>query len=142
MLKFEKSLALAAAGFLLQGDHGRSEALQTGAQQAKAAAAHSIAYFVDEADKAGLISKNTFGGKGMSSDPLFNMAAQLLAADLNVNTGDTPSSTAQNAINQAQALLVKYGWNGNSYSPKLTGADAALANSLNTILDKFNNNQI
>jgi len=62
MLKFEKSLALAAAGFLLQGDHGRSEALQTGAQQAKAAAAHSIAYFVDEADKAGLISKNTFGG--------------------------------------------------------------------------------
>jgi len=62
MLKFEKSLALAAAGFLLQGGHGRSEALQTGAQQAKAAAAHSIAYFVDEADKAGLITQNTFGG--------------------------------------------------------------------------------
>src|SRR5215471_19884105 len=62
MLKFEKSLARAAAGFLLQGGHGRSEALQTGAQQAKAAAAHSIAYFVDEADKAGLITQNTFGG--------------------------------------------------------------------------------
>src|SRR5215471_11453532 len=62
MLKFEKSLALAAAGFLLEGGHGRSEALQTEAQQAKAAAAHSIAYFVDEADKAGLITQNTFGG--------------------------------------------------------------------------------
>jgi hypothetical protein len=96
----------------------------------------------DECAAVQTLSKNTFTGKGMSSDPLFNMAAQLLAADLNVNTGDTPSSTAQNAINQAQALLVKYGWNGNSYSPKLTAADAALANSLNTILDKFNNNQI
>jgi hypothetical protein len=95
-----------------------------------------------ECDAIQTLSKKTFGGVQKSSDPLFNMAAQLLAADLNVNTGDTPSSSVQSTIDAAQALLVKYGWNGNTYSPALTPADAALANQYNTILDKFNNNQI
>jgi hypothetical protein len=102
----------------------------------------TVSGYATECNAVQTLSKNTFSGVNKSSDPLFNMAAQLLAADLNVNTGDTPSSTAAAAISQAQALLVKYHWNGNGYSPALTSADAAQANSLNTILDKFNNNQI
>jgi hypothetical protein len=88
------------------------------------------------------LSKNTFSGVNKASDPLFNMAAQLLAADLNVKTGDIPSSTVAATITAAQALLVKYGWNGQTYNGPLSSADAALANSYNTILDQFNNNQI
>ena len=96
----------------------------------------------DECNAVQTLSKNTFSGVNKSSDPLFNMAAQLLAADLNVNTGDTPSSTVASTITAAQALLVKYHWNGQTHDTPLSAADAALANQYNTILDKFNNNQI
>ena len=95
-----------------------------------------------ECDAVQTLSKNTFSGVKKASDPLFNMAAQLLAADLNVKTGDIPSSTVANTITAAQALLVKYGWNGKGYTGTLSSADAALANSYNTLLDEFNNNQI
>jgi hypothetical protein len=91
-------------------------------------------------DAVNLLNKSTLSGKKMASDPLFNMAAQLLAADLNVAAGAGVCSSAVTAINQAQALLVKYGFNGNSYSPKLTSADTTLANNLATTLDKYNNN--
>ncbi len=87
-----------------------------------------------------ILSKQTLTGKKMSSDPLFNMAAQLLAADLNVGSGAGQCAASATAINQAHALLTKYNFDGNGYSPKLTTADANLANSLATTLDKYNNN--
>ena len=96
----------------------------------------------NECDAVQTLSKHTFSGVNKASDPLFNMAAQLLGADLNVNSGDIPGATAASAISQAQALLVKYQWNGKGYTGTLSASDAALANSLNTLLDKFNNNQI
>ena len=40
-------------------------------------------------DAVAILGKSTLSGKKMSSDPLFNMAAQLLAADLNVVTTDS-----------------------------------------------------
>ena len=72
------------------------------------------------------------------------LAAQLLAADLNVQAGAGTCAAAITAINQAQQLLVKYSWNGTAppYSPKLTTADANLANQLATTLDKYNNNKL
>jgi hypothetical protein len=91
-------------------------------------------------DAVAILSKSTLSGKNMASDPLFNMASQLLAADLNVATGAGVCSSAVNAINSAQALLVKYHFDGNTYSPKLTSADATLANSLATTLNNYNNN--
>jgi hypothetical protein len=96
----------------------------------------------DECNAVQTLSKNTFSGKNQASDPLFNVAAQLLAADLNVNAQAGVCAAVISAIQNAQALLVKYGWNGNTYSPKLTSADAALANSLAATLDKYNNNQL
>ena len=80
----------------------------------------------------------TIDGKKMASDPLFNMAAQLLAAKLNGVAGAS-HACIDNTITQAEALLGKYGWNGLTYAPKLTAADAATANSLNTTLNKYNN---
>jgi hypothetical protein len=89
-----------------------------------------------------ILSKKSLDGTKKASDPLFNMAAQLLAADLNVAAGAKTCLAATNAINAAQALLVKYGWNGQTYSPKLTAADKNLANSLASTLDKYNNNKL
>jgi hypothetical protein len=89
-----------------------------------------------------ILSKQTLTGKKMASDPLFNMAAQLLAADLNVGAGAGQCAASASAINQAHALLTKYNFDGNGYSPKLTTADANLANSLATTLDKYNNNKL
>jgi hypothetical protein len=88
------------------------------------------------------LSKNTFTGINKSSDPLFNMAAQLLAADLNVNAQAGVCALAVDAMNKAQALLVKYGWNGNTYNGPLSAQDAADANFYASQLDKYNNNQL
>jgi hypothetical protein len=97
----------------------------------------------DCAKAVNILNKTTIdGAKKKASDPLFNMAAQLLAAKLNIVAGAATCSAADTAIASAQALLVKYSWNGLIYSPKLTTADAALANSLNTTLDRYNNNDL
>jgi hypothetical protein len=89
-----------------------------------------------------ILSKQTLGGKKMASDPLFNMAAQLLAADLNLGAGAGQCAASATAVNQGHALLTKYKFDGNGYTPKLTSADSSLANSLGTTLDKYNNNKL
>jgi hypothetical protein len=87
-----------------------------------------------------ILNKTTIDGRTKkASDPLFNMAAQLLAARLNVTGGAGTCPASINAVNAAQALLVKYNWNGLTYSPTLTAADATLANQLNNSLDQYNN---
>jgi hypothetical protein len=93
-------------------------------------------------DAVNILNKSTLSGKKMSSDPLFNMAAQLLAANLNVAAGAGSCASAASAINAAQALLLKYKFDGNGYTGKLSTADATLANSLATTLDQYNNNQL
>jgi hypothetical protein len=90
-----------------------------------------------------ILNKTTIDGKKkMSSDPLFNMAAQLLAADLNVVSGAGTCAASTSAITQAHALLDKYKFDGKTYTPKLTSADATLANFLASQLDKYNNNKL
>ena len=89
-----------------------------------------------------ILNKSTTGNpsKKMASDPLYNMAAQLLGADLNLLAGAFSCPTAADWINQAQALLVKYNFIGTGYTGKLSAKDAAAANTLATELDQFNNN--
>ena len=87
-----------------------------------------------------LLSKQTIkDGKKMASDPAFNLAAQLLAAELNVQAGAGVCPAAVTAINQAQALLAAINFNGNTHIT-LTAAQASLANSLAQMLDQYNNN--
>jgi hypothetical protein len=87
-----------------------------------------------------LLDKSTTDGKKkMSSDPLFNMTAQLVAAQLNRFMGAGISGTTIMNIDRAVLLNGKYKFNGLTYTPKLTTADANTANCLATQLDNYNN---
>ena len=88
-----------------------------------------------------ILNKSTFSGKKQASDPAFNLAAQLLAAELNyvAGAGRTPAATI--AINQAVVLLGNYDFNGNGYTGKILPADVATMNSLAKALDDYNNNR-
>lgn len=88
-----------------------------------------------------ILSKQNTAKQNKASDPLFNMAAQLLAAELNVKAGASTCPTATSVISQANALLAKYSWTpvGNGYTGKLSAADKTLAGTLATQLDAYNN---
>lgn len=88
-----------------------------------------------------LLSKQDFSGKQRGSDPLFNMAAQLVAVRLNLVAGAGSCGKVLTGVAQANALLAKYAFNGSGYTGKLSAADASLANSLATLLDNYNNNR-
>jgi hypothetical protein len=92
------------------------------------------------AQAVNLLNKSTMDGKKkMSSDPIFNMTAQLIAAQLNRFMGAGINGTTIMNIDRAVLLNGKYKFNGNTYSPKLTTADTNLANCLATQLDNYNN---
>ena len=87
-----------------------------------------------------LLNKSTIDtGKKMSSDPAFNLAAQLLAAKLNVTAGAGTCPAAVSAINDAQTLLAAVHFNGITHD-RLTAAQTTQANNLATTLDRYNNN--
>jgi hypothetical protein len=90
-----------------------------------------------------LLSKQTIDntGKSMSSDPAFNLAAQLLAAKLDVAAGAGTCGAAVTAINDAQTLLASIQFNWISHD-KMTATQTTQANSLATKLDAYNNNKL
>ena len=96
-----------------------------------------------DCDKAvALLNKSTTNnGKKMASDPAFNLAAQLVAAELNFFAGAAKNGAVITAVNQAVVLLGKYAFNGVSYTGKISNADANTMNSLATTLDNYNNNR-
>lgn len=97
---------------------------------------------IDCAKAVNLLNKTTIDGKKkMASDPLFNMTAQLVGAELNRFAGSGISGITITNINRAVLLNGKYQFNGLTYSPKLTSADASLANCLATQLDNYNNDR-
>jgi plastocyanin len=82
-------------------------------------------------------------GKKMASDPAYNLAAQLLAAKLNVTAGAGTCAAATTAIADAQALLDLINFTGTgSYKNKMTAAQQAQANALAATLDSYNNNTL
>jgi len=97
----------------------------------------------DCSDAVDLLNKSTIttckpSNKKMSSDPAFNLAAQLLAADLNVNAGAGVNSCVVNAINAAQSLLAAIHFDGCTHDTMST-AQVTKANCLATLLDQYNN---
>jgi hypothetical protein len=89
-----------------------------------------------------LLSKQNINtGKSMSSDEAFNLAAQLLAAKLDVVAGAGTCPAAVTAINNAQALLAAIQFNGATHNT-MTAAQKTQANSLATTLDAYNNNKL
>lgn len=80
-------------------------------------------------------------GKKMASDPAYNMAAQLLAADLNVVAGAGLCPAASQAIADASALLLAISFTGTGkYATTMTAAQISQANTLASTLDAYNNN--
>jgi hypothetical protein len=87
-----------------------------------------------------LLNKSTIDtGKKMSSDPAFNLAAQLLAAKLNIKAGALTCPSATSAISDAQALLGAVHFSGINHE-KLSQVQTTQAISLASTLDHFNNN--
>jgi Domain of unknown function DUF11 len=87
-----------------------------------------------------LLDKSTIDtGKKMASDPAFALAAQLLAAKLNVVAGAGSCPAAVTAINDAQTFLAAVHFNGITHD-ELSAAQATQANSLATTIDRYNNN--
>jgi hypothetical protein len=78
--------------------------------------------------------------KKMAGDPAFNMAAQLVAAELNVVAGAGTNATITNVITQAVLLLGKYDFDGKTHLA-ISAADATLMNNYAKILDDYNNNR-
>jgi hypothetical protein len=75
-----------------------------------------------------------------AKDPAYNMAAQLVAAKLNVVAGAETCPAATQAIADGQALLLAIGFNGTgSYTTTMTKAQKTAALSLGSTLDKYNN---
>jgi hypothetical protein len=87
-----------------------------------------------------LLDKSTVdAGKKMASDPAFGLAAQLLAAKLNIVAGAGSCPAAVSAINNGQTLLAAIHFNGITHD-KLSAAQATQATALATTLDRYNNN--
>lgn len=105
--------------------------------------------FVDTGQEAvRILSKQDVGtGKQKSSDPAFNMAAQLLAAKLNVQAGAGLCPNAATAIIAGQEILdgpppsYAVNFTGTGDYPK-KGQFASEANNLATTLDQYNNNYL
>ena len=95
------------------------------------------------AQAVNLLSKSNMNtGKKMASDPAYNLAAQLLAAKLNLAaTGACADAIA--AINAAQQLLADINFTGTgSYKSTMTAQQISSANTLAGTLDDFNNNEL
>src|SRR5262249_1633160 len=89
-----------------------------------------------------LLNKSTAtGGQKKASDPLFNMTAQLVGAQLNYFAGAGQNGNTTINIQSAVLLNGKYMFDGDKYSPKLTSADTTKANCLATQLDNYNNDR-
>ena len=103
--------------------------------------------FVDMCSEAvAILNKSTLAGKKMSSDAAYELAAQLLAAKLNVLAGARDCTTLQTLIRDAQALLVSINFTGTGdyLGPKVKGTlltkrNQALAYA--KLLDNYNNNK-
>jgi VCBS repeat-containing protein len=97
---------------------------------------------VDCPHAVSLLDKRDFGGVKKASDPLFNMAAQLVAVEVNFAAGAYTCGAVANAVTTAEGLLAKYKFTGFGYTGPLSKADATLANSTATKLDDYNNNRV
>jgi uncharacterized repeat protein (TIGR01451 family) len=80
-----------------------------------------------------------------SSDAAYNLAAQLLAATVNLSAGAETCDAVTDAVDLAQTLLVDIGFNGTGDYLRSKGRDRAQyneANELAAILDSYNNGEL
>lgn len=81
-------------------------------------------------------------GKNLASDPIRQLARNLLAAQLNLGAGACSTPAVVTAVVNAETLLDKYDFDGKlttAYPIGKKGTDASLARSLSGYLDGYNN---
>jgi hypothetical protein len=88
-----------------------------------------------------LLNKSTIDtNKKMASDPAFNLAAQLVAAELNFTAGAGKNAVVITAVNDSVKLLGKYKFDGKTHTT-ISKADVTTMNNLAKKLDDYNNNR-
>jgi hypothetical protein len=99
--------------------------------------------FVDTCPEAiSILDKSKLGGAKAANDAAYGLAAQLLAAKLNVQANAVTCATVTNAIANGQALLDSIGFNGTGSFLVSPSANRTLANSLAATLDSYNNGNV
>ena len=105
-----------------------------------------------------VLSKSSSNGSKAASSPAYNLAAQLLAVELNLKAGAGPGSNtmacllsdvqwANDVLNPATSPFGNKGvdfanaFNTNNTNPKMSATQASVANYLQTQLNNYNNNQ-
>ena len=97
--------------------------------------------YVDTCAEAfAILNKSTLAGKKSASDPAYNMAAQLLAAILNIQAGAGTCTAANEAIADGLALLDAINFNGTGSFKNAAGISGA--NAIAADLDAYNNNNL
>ena len=96
-----------------------------------------------------ILSKQEQSGKSKANDAAFELAAQLLAAKLNLAAGGETCTAVQTAVTKGQAMLandpINFTGSGDYLGPKVKGATLTLRNqalSLATTLDRYNNGNL
>ncbi len=87
-----------------------------------------------------LLSKNNINGLKEPGDPIFNMVAQMVAVRLNIAAGDLACAKVTAALVQANALLIKYNFDGIKHTA-ISKADQVTINNLGTEFDNYNNDK-
>jgi hypothetical protein len=94
--------------------------------------------YVDTCSEAvSLLNKSTTTGKKMASDPAFGLAAQLMAAVLNVRSGAAVCNNYLSAIQLAQTLLWNHAFDGMTHRA-FSNAEATEAVVLAGLLEGYN----
>jgi hypothetical protein len=88
-----------------------------------------------------LLSKQDWNGKSKSSDAAYELAAQLLAARLNLAAGAETCTSVQQAVMNGQSLLdgVHFTGSGDYLGPKSKDPRRGQAITLAATLDRYNN---
>ncbi len=86
---------------------------------------------------AGTVGK----GKKAANDALINLAAQYVAAKLNIQGGAGTCAAINTAMASAKTLFEQTGFDGAAATP-LTAAQKTLANSLAATIDQYNNGNL
>jgi hypothetical protein len=90
-----------------------------------------------------LLNKSTINtNKKMASDPLFNLAAQLVSYRLNQPFGAWQNPVAANAADTAQLMLVALKFDGTATHTKPSAKAVANLNYLAAVLDAYNNDTL
>jgi hypothetical protein len=136
ILKSSKIVSLVNGGFGLYGQIKSKPATVTPPTPAIKGST------VDCPHAVSLLDKRDFNSAKKASDPLFNMAAQLVAVEVNLAAGAYTCPTFATVVTTAEGLLAKYKLTGFGYTGTLSKGDATLANTTATKLDDYNNNRV